>query len=126
MSFHCTIVTPEAQTFDSEVTQVILPAHDGQLGVLTNRAPLLVKLGIGPLQIDLPGNKSLYFAVDGGVAQMRANKLTLLTSSAIPSTALDPTKAAAELAAAEALPPTDKSKLAAVRRAQTKIALAGK
>ena len=46
MAFQCVIVTPEAQVFDQQVTQAIVPAHDGLVGILTDRAPLLVKLGI--------------------------------------------------------------------------------
>ena len=49
MAFQCVIVTPEAQVFDESVTQAIVPAHDGQIGILTDRAPLLVKLGVGAL-----------------------------------------------------------------------------
>jgi hypothetical protein len=48
MSFQCTVVTPEQQVMDETVTQAILPAHDGQLGVLTNRAPILVCGGTYP------------------------------------------------------------------------------
>ena len=53
MSFQCTVVTPEQQVLDETVTQAILPAHDGQIGILTDRAPLLVKLGVGPLRLDV-------------------------------------------------------------------------
>ena len=48
MAFQCVIVTPEQQALDESVTQAILPAHDGLIGILTDRAPLLVKLGLGP------------------------------------------------------------------------------
>ena len=52
MSFQCVVVTPEQQVVDAEVKQVIVPAHDGLLGILTNRSPVLVKLGLGALTID--------------------------------------------------------------------------
>lgn len=130
MSFQCTIVTPEAQTFDQPVKQVILPAHDGQMGILTNRAPLLAKLGIGPLQVDLTDGKSMYFFVEGGVAQMKDNKLTLLTHQAIPAEAIKPEDARAELAKAESLPADTTEAMAkkadALKRAHTKVDLAGK
>lgn len=73
---------PEQQLLDQTVTQAILPAHDGQIGILTSRAPLLVKLGLGKLQIDLAGGKRQTYLVDGGIAQMKDNKLTVLTSAA--------------------------------------------
>lgn len=82
MSFQCTIVTPEQQLLDQPVTQVILPAHDGQIGILTGRSPLLAKLGLGKLQIDVAGGKRQTFLVDGGIAQMKDNKLTVLTNAA--------------------------------------------
>jgi len=38
---------------DEAVTQVILPAEDGLIGILTSRSPLLARLGLGELRIDL-------------------------------------------------------------------------
>ena len=51
MSFQCTVVTPEQQILDETVTQVILPAHDGQMGILTGRAPLHA---VAPVEEILP------------------------------------------------------------------------
>jgi F-type H+-transporting ATPase subunit epsilon len=107
MSFQCTIVTPEQQLLDAAATQVILPAHDGQIGILTNRAPLLVKLGLGKLQIDLPGGQSQTYLVDGGVAQMKDNKLTVLTTAAWAPDALDAAEARKEYEDALKAQPTD-------------------
>ena len=39
MAFQCTIVTPEHQVLDESVRQAIVPAHDGLIGILTDRAP---------------------------------------------------------------------------------------
>ena len=82
MSFKCTVVTPERQLLDETVDQAILPAEDGLLGILTDRAPLLAKLGEGPLRIDLASGQSRNYQIKGGVAQMNDNKLTILTLSA--------------------------------------------
>jgi F-type H+-transporting ATPase subunit epsilon len=102
MSFHCTVVTPEEQTFDAVVNQAIVPAHDGLIGLLTNRAPLLVKLGTGPLRLDLPNNAREFFFIDGGVAQMKDNRLTILTGEATASNEIDFEAAKAEFAEASA------------------------
>lgn len=82
MSFQCVVVTPEEQALDETVTQAILPAHDGLIGILTDRAPLLVKLGQGQLRLDLPGGATRQLRIDGGVAQMKDNRLTILTRKA--------------------------------------------
>lgn len=82
MSFQITVVTPEQQILDETVTAAVIPAHDGKMGILTDRAPLLVKLGKGELSIDLAGGRKRTIQIEGGVAQMRANKLTVLTEKA--------------------------------------------
>jgi F-type H+-transporting ATPase subunit epsilon len=80
MSFKCVVVTPEQELLDQSVKQVILPAYDGQIGILTNRAAMLAKLGKGPLRIDPDSGPSQTFNVEGGVAQMKDNKLTILAA----------------------------------------------
>lgn len=101
MPFHCTIVTPEAQVFEADVDYVNMPAHDGQIGLAPQRAPLLVKLGDGPLRIDQSG-KTDWFFVAGGFAQMNDNNLTLLTDKATPASDLDFDEAKAMLAESNA------------------------
>ena len=85
MAFQCDIVTPDREVFKESVSSVVLPAHDGYLGVLTNRAPLLVRLGAGRLTATLVRGGTHAFQVRGGVAQMKDNKLTVLTESAAES-----------------------------------------
>ena len=129
MPFQCTVVTPEQQVFDQTVTQAILPAHDGQIGILTGRAPLLVKIGLGTLRLDVQGGKSQEFFVDGGIAQMKDNRLTILTEEATPAAEIDAEAARAEYAEAEARVPTDNhardDRTHAMRRARAKQELAG-
>jgi F-type H+-transporting ATPase subunit epsilon len=118
MSFQVVIVTPEQQVLDETVTQAILPAHDGQIGILTGRAPLLVKLGQGPLQLDLAGagqraggggaaGTTRRFYVEGGIAQMKDNNLTVVTQIAVPAEEISADTARAELAEATAHVATD-------------------
>ena len=102
MSFRCVIVTPEQQVLDESLSQAILPAHDGLVGVLTGRAPLLVKLGQGPLRVDVVGGGTQHFYVEGGIAQMKDNRLTILTNEATPATEIDAEAARAEYAEAVA------------------------
>ena len=113
MSFQVVIVTPEQQVLDETVSQAIIPAHDGQIGILTGRAPLLVKLGQGPLELDLAGSAQRQgqgqgaggtkkFYVEGGIAQMRDNNLTVVTQMAVPAEEISSETARAELAEATA------------------------
>src|SRR5687767_12189448 len=107
MAFQCVIVTPEQQVLDEKIEQVILPAHDGLIGILTDRAPLLAKIGTGPLRVDPAGGPRREFFVDGGIAQMKDNKLTVVTNEATPANELDAEAARAEYAEAAARRATD-------------------
>jgi F-type H+-transporting ATPase subunit epsilon len=130
MPFQCTLVTPEQQVLDEQIQQAIVPGHDGLIGILTGRAPLLMKLGTGTLRIDLAGGQKRYFFVDGGVAQMKDNKLMILSTDAAPSSAINAETARAEYAEAEARRPTDsktaKDRQHQMARARAKQAIAGK
>ena len=100
MAFHVVIITPEQQILDETVTQAILPAHDGEIGIMTDRAPLLVKLGQGRLQLDLPGGQKRRLYVEGGIAQMKDNQLTVLTQMAVPADEISAEAARAEFSEA--------------------------
>lgn len=130
MSFQCTVITPEEKVMDETVSQVILPAHDGQMGILTSRAPVLVRLGAGPLRADIQGGASRTYFVEGGIAQMKDDKLTILTDEATPADQIDLEAARAEFAQASATVPTDeksrKDRERAMRRARARQAVAGR
>src|SRR6185295_6511150 len=102
-TFHCSVITPERAVLETEATFVALPAHDGELGVLRNRAPMLYKLGTGELRIDPPEGKK-YLYVDGGFAQMVENRLTLLTEQAQRLEEIDTAAVDRAFAEARALP----------------------
>jgi len=126
MSFRCVVVTPEEQLADLTVRQAVIPAHDGLMGILTDRAPILVKLGLGALTLDLDGGRQVYF-IDGGVAQMKDNVLTIATTEATPAAKLTAQEAEAELARATAeranasIPADVRER--SVRRARAKLAM---
>ena len=130
MAFKCILVTPDQQLLDLEITQAIVPAYDGLMGILTHRAPIMAKLGIGPLRIDTADGKSQHFFIDGGIAQMKENTLTILTTQAKPASEIDARQAADEYTAAVALRGTSPQELdarqTAIQLAQAKQAVAAK
>lgn len=80
-TFHCSLLTPDRQVLDCEATFVAIPAHDGEIGFLKNRAPLLCKLGVGTVRVEsVEGD--FRFLIGGGFAQMLDNELTILTEHA--------------------------------------------
>jgi F-type H+-transporting ATPase subunit epsilon len=96
----CSVITPEHKVFEAAATAVIIPAHDGKIGILHGRAPLLCELGTGTLRVDAVTEGMREFYVDGGFAQVLENKVTILTERAAP--AEDLSRAKAEKALSEA------------------------
>ena len=75
------LISPEATVFEGKASQVIVPAWDGQLGVLPDHAPIIVLLGEGDLRIDAEGGQQR-FDVTGGFMQVVENRVTILSESA--------------------------------------------
>jgi F-type H+-transporting ATPase subunit epsilon len=82
MAFQCTVVTPEAQILDQQITGATVPGFDGMIGIETGRAPILLRLGAGKLTLHVSGKTDVVYFIEGGVAQMKDNKLTILTDKA--------------------------------------------
>jgi F-type H+-transporting ATPase subunit epsilon len=106
-SFRCRLITPEAQVLNDEAVQAIIPCWDGLLGVLPNRAPMVMQLGTGELRVDFAdqsgargGTRS--FFVDDGFVQMLDNMLTILAARAVGAEKLSESEAQAELASLNA------------------------
>lgn len=80
-TFQCSVITPERPVLECDASFVSFPAHDGEIGALVNRGPLVCKLGIGVLRVETPDEKHTLF-IDGGFAQVADNHLTILTEQA--------------------------------------------
>ncbi len=81
-TFHCTVVTPESPVLDEQVTYADLPAHDGHIGFMPHRAPILLKLGEGPMRLELASGGQKTARISGGFARMAGDELTVLTDKA--------------------------------------------
>ncbi|UCE60386.1 MAG: ATP synthase F1 subunit epsilon [Phycisphaerales bacterium] len=107
-TFHCSVITPEKAVLECDATSVVFPAHDGEMGVLLNRAPLLCKMGIGALRVETAEDKQIMF-VDGGFAQVVDNRLTILTEQAKTPDEIDRAAAEAILVEVQAMKITDEA-----------------
>ena len=127
-TFQCAVITPERKVLETPATFVAFPAHDGEMGVLTRRAPLVCKLGIGVLRIKTPGEKHAMF-IDGGFAQVLDDRLTILTQQARKASELDAAAAEHALIEARGMRIADDgsctTRTNAMRRARIQLKLAG-
>lgn len=90
------IVTPEAVLLSSEVDSVSVPGVEGQFQMLNNHAPIVSVLGKGEVKVfthstsvdakgisklfkpDPTDSKILVLPIDGGVVEMKDNKVIVL------------------------------------------------
>ncbi len=105
--FTCNVITPERKLLECEAKFVVFPAHDGELGVLTHRAPLVCRMGIGAMRIETADGSRRTIYVDGGFAEVAGNTLTVLTEQAAEPEELDAARAEQALVEARAMPITD-------------------
>ena len=90
-SFHCDLIDPTGKLLDCQATSVVLPAHDGQLGILYDHMPMLCQLGLGVMKVTpVPGGQirdtasgDLFFFIDGGSALVAQNTVTVIAYDAM-------------------------------------------
>ncbi len=80
-SFHFDLVSPERLLFSGAVEQVVVPGTEGEFGVLAGHAPFVSMLKIGVLSI-MENGTTQRVVIDGGFAEVAADKLTVLTEFA--------------------------------------------
>ena len=79
--FKVEIVNPEKSFFSSEnVTEVIIPAIEGEMGILKDHISIISFLKPGIIKI-FSKNVEEKFYVDDGIVEFKDNNLSVLTSS---------------------------------------------
>lgn len=95
MPIHVELVTQERKVFEeTEADIVVLPASEGEMGVLPGHAALLTTLGFGELLIR-KGDAEERFAIYGGVVDVRPDKVIILADLAESAFDIDIEKARA-------------------------------
>ena len=82
MPLHVELVTQERKVFEeTEADIAVVPASEGEMGVLPNHAPVLTTLGFGEM-IVRKGNAEERFVIYGGVVDVRPDKVVVLADLA--------------------------------------------
>jgi len=115
-NFTCTVITPEAKSFDGEVSYVAVPLHDGSMGFEQGRAPIVAEMGYGPLKLTTADGQETTLFCGGGFAQMEGNTLTILTPECKPADKIDQSQAKSDLDEARAMTPAGDVQLAEKRK----------
>jgi F-type H+-transporting ATPase subunit epsilon len=88
VSIELCIVTPEGQSFQGPVDQVVLPGAEGDFGVLKGHERFLAPLRIGPVEIK-EGAASRWAAISDGFAEVSGEQVVVLVDECQLADAID-------------------------------------
>lgn len=120
------LVTPEKVAMSAPADFVVLPALNGEMGVLPGHQSFLVQLSPGEVRVTA-GEEVKRFAVSGGFAEVKNDVVSLFAETAEDAGQIDAERARQSLEKAKAVikPGLDPMQLAqmeaAIRRAQTRL-----
>jgi|TARA_Y100000814_G_scaffold99434_1_gene69095 F-type H+-transporting ATPase subunit epsilon/F-type H+-transporting ATPase subunit delta len=81
--FKVEIVNPEKSFFSKEdVTEVVVPAFEGEMGILKDHIPIISFLKPGIIKVLRQSEEESYF-IEDGILEFKENNLSILTSSII-------------------------------------------
>ena len=89
MSLNVRVITPDQTVWDAPADEVILPSSTGQVGILSDHAPLLTALDIGVMRLKTDGNWASIVLMEG-FAEVEDNKVTILCNGAEEGSSIDP------------------------------------
>ena len=88
MSLKVRVIAPDRTVWENEAQEVILPSTTGQLGILSDHAPLLTALDTGVLRVR-PEKEWVAIAIMGGFAEVDNNEVKVLVKAAEQGDAID-------------------------------------
>ena len=81
MAISVDILTPEKMVQQVQADSVVIPAVDGELGIMTNHAPLLAQLQPGEIRLHT-GAETQHIAVSGGFVEVQKNHVAIFAETA--------------------------------------------
>ena len=96
------IVSPDRLLLSQPVDMVVMPAAEGEMGVLPGHAPMIVLLQGGTITLHEGGRATSRLYVSGGFAEVTPERCTVLADEAVPTTELSRAQAQTRLQEAEA------------------------
>ena len=96
------IVSPDRLLLSQQVEMAVIPAAEGDMGVLPEHAPMIVLLQGGTITLYEGGRPTSRLYVTGGFAEITPERCTVLADEAIPVSELSGQVADARLADADA------------------------
>ena len=96
------IVSPDRLLLSQPVDMAVIPAAEGEMGVLPGHAPMIVLLRGGTITLHEGGRPTSRLYVSGGFAEVTPERCTVLADEAVPVAEVSRGAAEARLAEADA------------------------
>ncbi len=101
-TFQLELVSPEKLLLSRPVEMAVIPALEGEMGVLPGHSPMIVMLRGGVIQVTEGGQVTDRLFVGGGFAEITPERCTVLADEATPVAELSRAAAGARVTEAEA------------------------
>ena len=82
-SFNFELVSPERLLVSGSVSEVVIPATEGEMTVMANHAPTMTTIKPGVVTVKLASGQVSKYVVFGGFADVLPTGCTLLAESAV-------------------------------------------
>ena len=89
-SFQLDILTPSKRVYSAKVKDLILPAYDGEVGVLPHHGDFVGVLGTGVLRAETEDSHTHICMICSGIYQVKDGAVTLFADLAMDSGEIDP------------------------------------
>lgn len=117
------VVSAERLLWQGHAKSVVAKTPEGEIGILPGHEPILSLLLESPLRIEGPDGTKMMVAVHGGFFSVDSNKVNVIAEIAELAEDIDLERAQAALARAQAA--GDDEDRSAIKRAETRITVAG-
>lgn len=115
------VVSPERLLLSRPVDMVVIPADEGEMGVLVKHAPMIVLLRGGTIRLYEGGQVTERLFVTGGYAEITPSRVTVLADEAMPVAEVSRAEGERRLAAAQGeYERADKTNVAAIDAAMAR------
>lgn len=76
------LITPQETVYEDEADMVVVPAWDGEVGILRGHAPMMALLGDGTMRVTRDDGTEERFHVSGGFMQVADDVVSVMSEKA--------------------------------------------
>ena len=96
--FHLIVVTRERKIIETDAVELVLPAYDGEIGVLPGHTPLLALLKVGIMRYRTTSGEQHSLVLSWGFVEVLPERVTVMAETARLPQEIDAAAAQSDLA----------------------------